>query len=347
MFFTLQMGRGLAALAVCGFHLAVAFGDPKFASYIPFAHVASFGRFGVNFFFALSGFIILHAHAADMGRPERIKNFALKRFVRIYPLYWLATLIVLVGAAITHRALNLTAGDLTSIATLVRITTFSHPLIPAWTLFHEVFFYAMFLTLLVHRTAGVAALGLWVVLILTINVGSQSNSASLPWLALHPINLCFFGGMAAYGLYHKLSVQAAKWCIAASTVLLVATEAWIDESSSGLFFQSSLTLVFMLLLSGLVALERQGKIKNIPVFNLLGNASYTLYLLHGIILRAVLKFIYAAGIDKLFPPGILFFLALGAICVISVAVHNMIEKPVTQSLGRWMFSRKTPAPAYP
>ena len=50
---------------------------------------------GVDFFFVLSGFMIYYIHMKDIGNKEAVKPFFIKRFIRIYPLYWILTLSVL------------------------------------------------------------------------------------------------------------------------------------------------------------------------------------------------------------------------------------------------------------
>ena len=66
------MGRGLAALAVTLFHTSGMYADPRFDLAPPFWNVTHRGDLGVDFFFVLSGFIILHAHRVDLGRPGQL-----------------------------------------------------------------------------------------------------------------------------------------------------------------------------------------------------------------------------------------------------------------------------------
>ncbi|NBQ54213.1 MAG: acyltransferase, partial [Proteobacteria bacterium] len=56
-------------------------------------------RYGVDFFFVLSGFIILHAHMDDIGRPARLGRYLWRRAVRVYPIYWIC-LTLSVGALV-------------------------------------------------------------------------------------------------------------------------------------------------------------------------------------------------------------------------------------------------------
>ncbi|MBP0575775.1 acyltransferase family protein, partial [Mycobacterium tuberculosis] len=51
---------------------------------------------GVDIFFVISGFVM--AAAVDRPHPPRWSAFLIRRAARIYPLYWLATLIVLPSA---------------------------------------------------------------------------------------------------------------------------------------------------------------------------------------------------------------------------------------------------------
>ncbi|MFX8653275.1 acyltransferase family protein, partial [Acinetobacter baumannii] len=55
-----------------------------------FSSIFLWGRWGVCFFFVLSGFIIAHVHWKDLGSPDRVSGFLWRRLVRIFPTYWLA-----------------------------------------------------------------------------------------------------------------------------------------------------------------------------------------------------------------------------------------------------------------
>ena len=57
------------------------------------AHTSTQSVFVTVFFimpsFVLSGFIVLHAHAPDVGRPAALGRYLWRRFARVYPVYWL------------------------------------------------------------------------------------------------------------------------------------------------------------------------------------------------------------------------------------------------------------------
>src|SRR5574343_121942 len=54
-----------------------------------------FGYLGVDFFFVLSGFIIYHIHAKDIGQPQKITPYLLKRFIRLYSIFWVVMIPVM------------------------------------------------------------------------------------------------------------------------------------------------------------------------------------------------------------------------------------------------------------
>ncbi|HEV2677866.1 MAG TPA: acyltransferase [Aliidongia sp.] len=79
VFVALDGLRGVAALAVVVFHYSIHLGHPL----LPNAYLA------VDFFFALSGFVIAHAYERKLRAGQGFGNFMRKRIVRLYPLYWI------------------------------------------------------------------------------------------------------------------------------------------------------------------------------------------------------------------------------------------------------------------
>jgi peptidoglycan/LPS O-acetylase OafA/YrhL len=160
---SLQMGRGLAALAVVAYHLSSMFGDARHGASPVFSRLTAQGSLGVDFFFVLSGFIIVFAHSRDIGRPEQLGSYLFKRFVRIYPMYWLFTALVILGAVFTGGVSHVpkTLGDIATTISLVRFTHADMPITPAWTLCREILFYTFFAGLILNRIVGAMVLGLW------------------------------------------------------------------------------------------------------------------------------------------------------------------------------------------
>lgn len=83
----IQVGRGIAAMMVVLFHLGGAMSAEKYFGDLTYIRLFRFGSAGVEFFFVLSGFIIMYAHQKDIGRPDALAYYARRRAVRIYPSY--------------------------------------------------------------------------------------------------------------------------------------------------------------------------------------------------------------------------------------------------------------------
>ncbi|NOT90110.1 acyltransferase family protein [Ferruginibacter sp.] len=95
--------RALAALSVVVFHLTRNFAEFNLSPFI-FGTLAdgtpkgfAMAGFGVTIFFCLSGFLITYLLLAEKKQQEiNIKNFYLRRILRIWPLYYLYLIAVLI-----------------------------------------------------------------------------------------------------------------------------------------------------------------------------------------------------------------------------------------------------------
>ncbi len=100
--------RGVAVIAVLLYHYAG--GNRSHFALVRFgAHILKAGWAGVTLFFALSGFLITGILWDSFGKPHWWRNFYARRSLRILPLYYLALLLLLLGAVYAgtlHAALN-------------------------------------------------------------------------------------------------------------------------------------------------------------------------------------------------------------------------------------------------
>ena len=346
---SLQAGRAFAALAVVVFHLSPMFGKKEYGGIAFWEGYTSLGYLGVDFFFALSGFIILAAHYSDLGRPGRLGVYLVKRFIRIYPLYWLITGIVIGGAWLTSGAVTLPSGltDVASMMSLVHLNAYRTPVLPAWTLFHEVFFYALMGLAIWNRLYGVVALVAWALLLLIVNVmlpDMQQHAGAFLRMVMFPGNLAFFGGLGAYLIYRVAGKkQAAIWSLSGFSVFLVLLTTF-DSPDNVFLFKACLALAFAGIIGGVAALEKNGYVLDMRILTEIGNASFMLYLTHGNIQTWSMKFFH-----RLFPAfasqhRMLVYLAVVAACLLfSLAAHRWVEKP----LLRYLRNRLLPRPGGP
>ena len=84
-FSAIEAGRGVAALLVVGVHSRNHLFKGGTENML--ADLFLLGHSGVDFFFVLSGFIIMYVHYRDIERPERVGNYLRRSFTRIYSSY--------------------------------------------------------------------------------------------------------------------------------------------------------------------------------------------------------------------------------------------------------------------
>jgi peptidoglycan/LPS O-acetylase OafA/YrhL len=93
--------RGIAALSVAWFHLYSQNGGVPLADAMPAAmNLASvWGRFGVQLFFAISGFVVAYTLLLDrsFGHVRDIGAYFIRRSIRLDPTYWLALAAYVIG----------------------------------------------------------------------------------------------------------------------------------------------------------------------------------------------------------------------------------------------------------
>src|SRR6267154_4057685 len=200
----LQVGRGLAAVGVAASHARL--GTSAFVEPIPswLMTILEKGFLGVDFFFVLSGFIILNSHFDDENGPRALKSYALKRVLRIYVPYLPVCAIVIVSYLLLPSLSNVNRdwGWLTSI---FLVPSRNPPaLVAAWTLVHEMLFYSIFVLFFFGKRLFLVASIAWAAAIIARPLAADSLAPLFSTL-LNPINLEFMFGMICALLYRKIS----------------------------------------------------------------------------------------------------------------------------------------------
>lgn len=348
---TIQAGRGLAALAVAAFHLSITMGVGRYGGDAVFEDTTRFGKLGVIFFFVLSGFIILHAHVRDIGAPQAaaaLRRYGWRRFVRLYPVYWFYSgafaLLVIAGAGASSPELPHSVAGWINAFSLIRISTEPTPLGVAWTLFHEVMFYAFFAVLIVAPRVGLALFIAWMAACLSA-YQYPDGPGRTPWGVLTAAyNLAFPLGMAAYGIYRSGRFSRSALVGGVALVAASVTAAYDGWEHYQLAFAAGCALA----IGGVAALEKRHGFTVPAALRLMGDASYTIYLTHLHLQTVALKLMQASGVAKLLGPELTYLVALLACVVGGYAAYRLIEAPLI-NLCRRLFERQrasaAPVPA--
>ncbi|MDQ0454772.1 acyltransferase family protein [Rhizobium paknamense] len=307
---SIQAMRAVAAMMVVFFHLS----EGGFVS----------GAAGVDIFFVISGFIM-----GTVGVQERPSVFLRKRLVRIVPLYWLVTFVMCVGAVLgVFRNFSF---DTVTLAKSLAFIPYLNPdgniwplVVVGWTLNFEMFFYLVFaLGLMAAQPVLLPAIAM---VALTV-CGFLLHPAAAPlqvWTS--PLLLEFTAGLLLSQARPFASRSGGIALILAGIGLFVAT------AKLGLYEAPWRVLGWgvpaFCVVTGALAIERAGAWPSRLLWPLekLGDASYSLYLLHGIAIAAGHRFLGTS-------------IAVNALIVLVSLVmaqlsFMLFEKPVGRLLNR-------------
>lgn len=300
-FHALQVYRAIAVIMVCFYHVYIISSDGNYYGYDYLAPVAEPGKFGVNLFFTLSGFIIFYAHWNDFGEGKRAIYYLMRRFLRIYPVYWIF-LTLYISASYFGLGYPDFSWEFTNIAISYLLFDFNAeatlPLKVAWTLCYEILFYLAFVFFIYSKKAGIAVFSIWGAGIIIANV---FHSGEVGYRFLEVWNLYFFSGGGLYLISRKFEIyNQSIFTTFLVFVMTISSFVWasvaMDFDSSPISTHNKYITVFLILscvstlwlfnvvLSGDFWLE--SKIYRVLCF--IGDSSYSIYLTHSAVMSVLL-----------------------------------------------------------
>jgi exopolysaccharide production protein ExoZ len=331
---SLQVGRGLAALWVLLFHMDWILRSRSEDLFC--GGCFSNGHLGVDFFFVLSGFIITHAHYDDVGMPAQAKRYLVNRFIRIYPLLFIANLVKL-GYLALGGFTGGKADPLLVVRSFLMMTSIGNGLLDvSWTLTHEGLFYVVFLISIVLGWRVGLALGVvWTLAILVVATLVRQPLNAFDGVIFSPRNLQFIAGCLACLIVRKrLLVNKGVVVFLGSLLMVVAglNSAVLIDQVSTCWAKCYWGASFAFLLIGATTIERIHGFTPPRGLLLLGDASFSIYLFHTSILMALWSIAIAMNAPRfLFGFNeimlVIGFISLGG----SVILWYLIERP----LLRW------------
>jgi peptidoglycan/LPS O-acetylase OafA/YrhL len=228
--------------------------------------------------------------------------------------------------------------DMAGWISLVRFSAVEAPLPVAWSLFHEVLFYLLFLVLILNRRVGIAAFLAWGVLCLAmfhhIDAGPPTPLSAYTALC----NLWFFFGMGAYLLFKRM-VSGVWAAVAGAGVLAVSGLLDLDH----VLWPFLLVTGLALLVAGVARMEAAHRLRCPAWLAFVGNASYTIYLLHESLSGALLKVAARTGATAQLSGEAIFLLVLAGTIALGCVAYVAIEKPLLRLLSRRATGRAGPS----
>jgi exopolysaccharide production protein ExoZ len=300
-FNSLQVYRGLAALLVIFHHEWTAFVHFFDAQSTMLDFLGGLGKYGVDFFFVLSGFIITYSNYEKGGMRQKSSSYFLNRVLRIYLPYLPISILLLFLYYYFPAASEGKDRDISLLTSLTLVPHGKPALSVAWTLVHEMMFYLLFLSWFYSKRAWYILVAAWAMVIIILNYGLSGaawrNDSVLSYLFSF-YNLEFILGFVLAILFKKTNFRLRTLRVLPGLVVLgiAAYLKWITHDDQSI--HSGINLVFALGF-GLIIYGSLGsaldRLRNKSLLMTLGNASYSIYLVHNlcisILIRVTLKYL--------------------------------------------------------
>ena len=318
--------RGVAAIAVVLFHYTTRYMELYKFDGAPTLSF-SFGHYGVNLFFIISGFVIF----MTLEKTHHPMDFVVSRFSRLFPVYWVS---IFITFAVTH-ALGL-PGKLVDLGSAVANMLMFHNLFRVphvdgvyWTLEVELLFYCgMFFLFRIGKLGRIhEALLALMLLRVAYFVMEQAFGISLPWI-----------------VYRLLILSSIPWFAVGISIYLATSRTGPGTWKAPA--RTAAVAVLTLLVTGSVTLATLGILFGLAVFCAatarlrwlrsglfvwLGAISYPLYLIHENVGWSLQLQLVARGV----PTDWIVLITLLASLVLATVLHRTVEKPAMA----WIRSR--------
>jgi exopolysaccharide production protein ExoZ len=344
---SIQFLRFVAATLVVIFHLVLGLEKYYSGSISPdFLYLAGFGAAGVHIFFVISGFVMVYTSFATPADAFLPSKFFIRRFIRIYPIYWVYATLYLAFHNTFKLGYSLSAEQIIG-AYLLFPGDSANIVGPGWTLSFEVYFYLCFgIAMTLGLPRGLPLLtAFFLVLVairypLGIDIKHQylhvfTNSLLIEflcgaWIAHFVVSKRRLSTPIAYGMILTgLAIFSAGCVIGFTRLPSVIT--WGIPST--------------LLVAGFVFSERNGDAFNfVRRYSWLGDSSYSLYLLHVLLIDITLTAaIYVhPHLASTFEVVAAFLLLLACYVLAGVIAFGLVERKLVkqlQSIANTRFTR--------
>lgn len=332
---SLQVLRAIAALMVVVFHL----GAPlqRLGLEAPWPQS---GAAGVDIFFVLSGFLML---VTTYGRDGYTGSFYHKRLVRIVPLYWIVTTASLALLLFAPQLVKSGKAEAWHIIASYLFLPARHPVlgtleplvVPGWTLNYEMFFYLLWgIALLLPQERRLVGVGAVIAGLSVLGLALPSDNTFFAFYTSSIMLEFVFGlGLGLWYLNGAPIPRGWGFVLIACGFVSLLSQGEVPPETRWLRWGVPAAMV----VEGALVLERARPVPRVAALALLGDASYSLYLVHGMVLSAVGQvFVRLAPSLPLSGPALYIacgVTAVGAAMVISVLVHLWVERPLLRVMS--------------
>lgn len=356
--------RGLAALGVIVVHIGTLFTQTPWRA----SQFFNLGAHGVQLFFMVSAVTLAsswHSRAAKEADP--VRAFFIRRFFRIAPLFWIATLVYLLVALAMMPFWR--SGPVEAQSVFLTLI-FAHGWTPAsingvvpggWSIADEMTFYLMFPLLMVLVTNLRRAVALFAISVLVALTANQYGATiyNVPlkspflyyWL---PNQIPVFAlGLVAYHLipWARSTGEAASWKLMAAGAVLLALTAWgpfpWTASLSHPMMWRDMVAAFGFLVIILALAAHPWKLLVNETTKQMGEVSFSTYLVQFVVIQVALSILGRTSISgwkAIVLYGIAIVVVATVTTMLATVTYRRIEKPFIR-LGHRLATPEAKAPA--
>lgn len=285
--------------------------------------IAPGGAVGVSVFFVLSGFLITSILLRDgMLTWENVAKFIARRVARIYPMYVVQIVLIVVSVAILRPdRFEAVIQQLPGLLTFTRGAAgwFGYGLGVLWTLAVEFWFYVTFPFLLWAATFTRHVIAcIWV----GISVSIAAKIYGFGGETLQYYDHFLIGGLCAAAIKYDAVPAFSYWpklfAVGIAVILLITATPYPGARDSLWFCQSLGTAVGTAF--AILAGHAQPPERSLPWLAFLGRISYSVYLMHAVILDGWV----AANLDL----SRLLWLFIAMVIATASVTFCLIERPI-------------------
>lgn len=300
------------------------------------------GDAGVDIFFVLSGFIIYYIHHLDINQKSKFWPYIIKRFSRIYPTYWIVTLLTIPLFFIFPQ---FGLGNETNLDRIIYsiflLPSTEAPIVhAAWTLIYEVLFYLTFALLILFGFKKMLPFIISIIIFTVIgwiysinNIVAFQNSIYYIFFSYH--NFEFLIGIVGAYLVINKHFRYEKIFLLLSVIILVSMLLF-EYYQNHAYYHLRLFgygIPAFLIISSLSSIELN-KAFILPnniwyrFLLFLGNASFSIYLTHQFLISGIGRILSRLDLNNLLGGYGIILITITLTLFFGCIFHLIIEKPL-------------------
>lgn len=327
-FVELDSVRGIAALAVVIYHYLYRYNE-LYAHHGLNFDWAYWGKYGVQLFFIISGFVIF----MSLERVKKPFDFIASRFTRLFPAYWIALIIT----TLFVYSFGLPGREVSPTSTFINFTMLQeffkvrHVDGVYWTLTVELIFYFWMFVLLSVNKLNYIQRFMFILLSISMvyHLGFISESKYVEKIFIVQYIPYFFIGIILFKGY-KEGLQLFN------SILLLMSFWLIYVSNEFSVFCLSVFFVFIVYASVFCNV----RVLRIKLFTFLGSISYSLYLLHQNIGYVIINTGYELEASPFISIATAFMVSIILASILTFYIEGPIMKSMRQAYRDKRFTFK-------